>query len=75
MLSTVQAARRVGIGRDTLHRWMKDGRVIGPEITTIGGVKVRLWSDRDIRKLRQFKTAHHWEGRGRPRKAKVHAKR
>jgi DNA-binding transcriptional MerR regulator len=61
--STVQAAKLVGVAPDTLHRWIRDKKVTAPEIEHVGGVQVRLWSDEDIQRLKEYKAAHFW-GRG-----------
>ena len=39
--STAQVAEILGIGTDTLHRWLKQKRVVAPDLLLVGGVKVR----------------------------------
>jgi excisionase family DNA binding protein len=40
--STAQVAEVLGIGTDTLHRWLKERKVAAPKLSFVGGVKVRL---------------------------------
>jgi len=47
-LSTRQAAEKLGRKLVTLQRHIADGTIEAPPLVTVGGVKVRLWSDRDI---------------------------
>ena len=52
MYSTAQAAKKLGIGRDTLHR-LREG-LKAPKLQRVGGVKVRLWSDADLARARRW---------------------
>jgi predicted DNA-binding transcriptional regulator AlpA len=63
--STSQVAKKVGIGRDTLHRWMKEKRFPKPPTKHIGGVLVRLWNERDLKRVERYKAAKYRKGRGR----------
>jgi predicted site-specific integrase-resolvase len=47
--SSREAAKKLGISLMTLQRYIADGNWIkAPRLQTIGGVKVRLWTARDI---------------------------
>jgi predicted site-specific integrase-resolvase len=61
--STVQVAKILEIGTDTLHRWMREKKVPTPRMQSIGGVTVRLWSEDNLAKANKYKTQHYW-GRG-----------
>jgi DNA-binding transcriptional MerR regulator len=63
--STAQAARKVGIGRQTLHRWIRDGSVSPPGKRKVAGVTVRIWTAEDIERLRKYKEGNYRKGRGR----------
>jgi predicted DNA-binding transcriptional regulator AlpA len=52
--STVQAVKKLGIGRDTLYRWIRGLKVAAPKRTEVGGVRIRLWTDADIKKVRAY---------------------
>jgi predicted site-specific integrase-resolvase len=55
--STRQAARKLKVALITLQRHVTSGRLPSPPIQTVGGVRVRLWSERDIeRAKRELKT-------------------
>jgi hypothetical protein len=51
--STRQAADKLGRKLVTLQRHIADGTIDAPPLLNIGGVKVRLWSNRDIQKARK----------------------
>ena len=68
--STKQAARIVGIGRVTLQRWLLSGKVKEPRRIRNGGIDARVWTDRDVERVRKWKAAHYRKGRGRKKKKK-----
>jgi len=63
--STKEVAQAIGINRVTLQRWLLAGRVSEPRRVTQGGVDLRLWTDRDLERVRKYKAAHYRKGRGR----------
>jgi hypothetical protein len=52
-LSTRDAAKKLGVTILTLQRHVSANTVKAPPLQKIGGVSVRLWSDRDIEKARK----------------------
>ena len=36
-----------------------------------GGQNVRLWTARDVERVKKYKAAHYWEGRGVKKKSKA----
>ncbi len=67
--STAQVARKIGVGRDTLHRWLHLG-LTAPRKQRIGGVSVRMWSAEDLKRAREYKAEHYRKGRGRKKAQK-----
>ena len=75
--STREAAKKLGIGFSTLRKYATQGSIPLPPVTRVGGVKVRLWSDQDLHRIRDMlpriangrKTRHRKEN-----KAKKHTK-
>jgi excisionase family DNA binding protein len=65
--STSQVAKLLGIGYDTLHRWIQQKKIPAPKAQLVGGVRVRLWSKKDIEAAEQYKASHYW-GKGSTRK-------
>ena len=51
--STAQVAKILGMHQPHLQRAIRQGKVDAPKLTTVGGVKVRLWSKADIQKARK----------------------
>ena len=68
--STPVAARKCGIHHITLQRWVSAGKITPPKKQRIGGVVVRLWSDRDLERIRMYKRENYRKGRGRKQKGK-----
>lgn len=53
--STVEAAQRVGVSRQTLQSWIDAKRIPVPKLAKMGPVAVRLWTAEDIKRARAFK--------------------
>jgi hypothetical protein len=68
--STSEAAKQIGVNRVTLQHWLIDGRVREPKKVSVGGVEVRIWTNRDVERVRKFKLENYRKGRGRKPKPK-----
>lgn len=53
--STAQAAKMIGVSKNTLLRWMYDGILAEPQRTDVGGIVWRVWSKEDIERARHVK--------------------
>jgi excisionase family DNA binding protein len=53
--STGEAAKRIGISRQTLQAWIERKRIPAPKLERIGNGKIRLWTRAQIEKARKFK--------------------
>ena len=51
-LSTRDAARKLGLSFTSLNRYIAAKKIPLPTLVRVGGVRVRLWSDKDITKVR-----------------------
>jgi len=58
-------AKEVGIGIATLERWLAQSKIKSPKTVTIGKRRFRLWSERDIERLKKHKATFYQKGRGR----------
>ena len=63
--TTREAARAIGVTLLTLQRWISLGKIRAPRIAVIRGRAARLWSARDIDRLRRAKEQIYRKGRGR----------
>ena len=63
--STVEVARKIGVHKSTLKRWLREGVLSEPKHNRIAGVGYRIWSDRDVERVRRYKAAHYMK---KPRK-------
>jgi excisionase family DNA binding protein len=63
--STSEAAELLGISWDTLHRWMREKKVSAPAAKSLGKMKVRFWTEKDLEKVRAYKAEHYWGKGGR----------
>ena len=55
----------IGINRVTLQRWLIDGKVREPKKVRAGRVEVRIWTGRDVARVRKYKQENYRKGRGR----------
>lgn len=69
-LSTHDVARRVGINRVTLERWLSSGKVRPPKTIHYGKNEFRNWTAGDVERVRKYKEANYRKGRGRKPKPK-----
>jgi predicted DNA-binding transcriptional regulator AlpA len=53
-LSSEQVARLVGISNASLSRHIKAGKVPAPPQTMAGGMRMRLWSESHIERLKRL---------------------
>jgi predicted site-specific integrase-resolvase len=52
--SSREAAKKLGISLMTLQRYIADGNwITAPRLQNVGGVRVRLWTDRDVERARK----------------------
>jgi DNA-binding transcriptional MerR regulator len=58
MLSTVEAAKRIGVSKSTLLRWLDEGLVDDVERDWRGW---RVWRGGDVERVRTFRKAYHSE--------------
>ena len=56
--STAQVAKKLGIGNDTLHRWMNE-KLKAPKLRRIGNVRVRLWTEEDFKRAKAYSEARY----------------
>lgn len=69
-LSTPEVALLVGIHRVTLERWLAAGVIASPRRLQVGGKIIRLWTVRDVERVRRHKAKHYRKGRGPKKKPK-----
>ncbi len=71
--TTKQVAKNIGVGYQTLLRWIYAKKVAEPECLILAGTKLRLWSKDDIQRARKYKVEglaerRNRKGTGRPKK-------
>jgi predicted site-specific integrase-resolvase len=69
-LSTHDVARKVGIHRVTLERWLSSGKVKAPNVVRFGKSVFRNWTAVDVERVRKYKQENYRKGRGRKPKPK-----
>jgi predicted DNA-binding transcriptional regulator AlpA len=52
-ISTREAAGKLGISLISLQRYIAAKKITAPRLQKIGGVRIRLWTDRDIKRVRK----------------------
>lgn len=68
--STAQVAKEIGVHKITLIRWLLDGKVREPRRINQVGQELRVWTDRDVQRVRRYKQENYCKGRGRKPKSK-----
>jgi len=63
--STAEVAEIVRVHKATLRRWLQQGAIPEPKHNRIAGVNYRVWTDRDVERVRHYKAAHYMK---KPRK-------
>jgi len=51
--SSREAAKKLGVSLMTLQRHIAAGKIKPPRLHVLGGVRVRMWSARDIERVRK----------------------
>ena len=64
MLSTAQAAKHIGVSKNTLLRWLDEGLTEDVQRDWRGW---RLWRQEDIERVKSFRQAYHSKPSGRAR--------
>jgi predicted DNA-binding transcriptional regulator AlpA len=54
MITTRQAAKKLGISAKTLSHYVAVKKVFAPEIVNVGGMMVHSWSEEDVERLRKL---------------------
>ena len=54
ILSTRQAAKKLGLNPGTLSRYIAKKKVPAPKTLQFGNLKVHAWSERDIERVRKL---------------------
>lgn len=57
--STVEVAKAAGVGKSTILRWLREGKIAEPRRVTFGGVESRAWSQADLDKVKAFRAKHY----------------
>jgi hypothetical protein len=69
--STAQVAKAIGVHKITLIRWLLDRKVTEPKRINQAGQEIRVWTDRDVKRVRRYKEENYRKGRGRKPKPKA----
>ena len=54
IISTSQAARKLGIDPTSLSRYIKAGKVPAPKTLEMGGISVHVWTEEEIERVRKL---------------------
>lgn len=63
--STDQVAGALGINKSTLLRWLYSGKLAEPKIVKTPTSKIRVWSEKDLKRAQRHKDSNYRRGRGR----------
>jgi excisionase family DNA binding protein len=71
--TTGQLAKRVGVGRDTIYRWMRARKIKAARVVRVASdvaILVRRWTEQDVKAIKKFMKQNYRKGRGRKPKPK-----
>jgi DNA-binding transcriptional MerR regulator len=68
--STAEVAGKVGVHKATLLRWLYAKAILEPKRYRNAGQDVRLWTQRDLDRVRRYKEENYCKGRGRKKAQK-----
>jgi excisionase family DNA binding protein len=71
--SVSEAAKKVGVNRATLQRWVRADFIPAPKAEIVYGKLVKCWTEKEIAKIREFKTESYC-GKGMDRRKGSRAK-
>jgi predicted site-specific integrase-resolvase len=54
MFSSEQVARKLGIDRATLSRYMSAGKLPTPQTATAGGMTIYQWTEEDVKRAQEM---------------------
>ncbi len=63
--STAHVAKIVGVDKSTLLRWLYSGRLAEPKRIQQPGIESRVWSEKDLQRVKKFKEQNYRQGRAR----------
>ncbi len=66
--TTREVAKMIGVGHQTLLRWLYSKALAEPERLELGGQSLRLWTKADIKQAREYKIQGREQRRSRARK-------
>jgi DNA-binding transcriptional MerR regulator len=72
--SISEAARRLGVHRSTLHRWIEEGHVPQPLAENVAGARLRYWTKDGFAKVEEYKRMNYW-GHGKKKTKRAKQKR
>jgi predicted DNA-binding transcriptional regulator AlpA len=52
--SSREAAKKIGLHLGTLQRFIAEGKTPAPPLLKIGSNKLRIWTDEDIKRVREI---------------------
>ena len=69
--SSREAAKKLGISFTSLNRYIAQNKIPAPEVQGFGGGQLRIWSEKDIQRVREIlpkiengrKTRHQKQGK------------
>jgi len=58
-----EAAKELGITRNTLYKWIRAGSIPSPKETFISRIRLRVWNEEQMARIREYKKDNYW-GKG-----------
>jgi len=57
--SISELAREIDVQRATLYEWMRKKKIPIPRLRMVSGVRIRVWTDEEVHKIKNYKAAEY----------------
>jgi transposase-like protein len=68
-----EAAKELRVQRNTLYNWIRDKQIPAPKEVFLSGIRLRVWTEKQMATLRKHKARSYW-GKGVDRRTGKEAK-
>ena len=69
-----EAAKELGITRNTLYKWIREEVISDPKESFASGIRLRVWNEKQMAKIQEYKKNNYW-GKGIDRRTGKKAKK
>jgi predicted DNA-binding transcriptional regulator AlpA len=57
--SISEVAREIVVQRATLYEWIRKRKIPTPRLRMVSGVRLRVWTDREVEEIKKYKAEYY----------------